>query len=202
MRFGYLALIGLVSHGMPSRTAKIDELRVTEGAVHPVGHWLEIDEPKVRAVLRGRSLADVTLHFQYLGATDRDVPLQSGEMRRQVALKLRAADGCNVVYASWRFAPKPGVVVQVKSNPARHESGECGNGGYQTVRPQQVSAMPGISLDAEHLFRAAIDGRRLQVWIDGGVVWSGELPPEAFSFDGPVGVRTDNARIRFELRTP
>jgi hypothetical protein len=33
-------------------------------------------------------------------------------------------------------------------------------------------------------------------------VWSGTLSKEAFGFDGPVGMRSDNGEFDFELRIP
>ena len=47
---------------------------------------------------------------------------------------------------------------------------------------------------------AAIRGRRLHVSTDGQESWVGELPVAAFQFDGPVGVRSDNADFSAALR--
>jgi hypothetical protein len=38
--------------------------------------------------------------------------------------------------------------------------------------------------------------------VDGQRVWEGLLPPEALGLKGPVGLRTDNARGRFEVLVP
>ena len=41
----------------------------------------------------------------------------------------------------------------------------------------------------------------MRVSVDGTVVWEGDLGPEALTFDGPVGVRTDNGRFEFQFLT-
>jgi hypothetical protein len=40
----------------------------------------------------------------------------------------------------------------------------------------------------------------LKVFVDNSVVWEGSVGPDALAFDGPVGIRSDNARLRIELR--
>jgi hypothetical protein len=39
----------------------------------------------------------------------------------------------------------------------------------------------------------------LEVFADGELVWQGELGPDALSFEGPVGMRTDNGRFELEF---
>ncbi|HSP77813.1 MAG TPA: hypothetical protein VLQ93_04755, partial [Myxococcaceae bacterium] len=113
-----------------SRVAR-KRIRVTLGELEPgVEGRLRITKPKVRAVVPAARARVAELRFTYLGATREVAPLRSGELRRQVGLKLRAQDGCNVVYVMWRIAPKAGVVVSVKHNPGKHRHAECGNGGY------------------------------------------------------------------------
>jgi hypothetical protein len=46
---------------------------------------------------------------------------------------------------------------------------------------------------------AALRGDRLEVRVDGAVVWDGRVPPEALELRGPPGLRSDNARFDFEL---
>ncbi len=194
-------------------------LKVTQGKLEPLANGrLVIEEPKVRAVLastpsrekpKARALVSsakreveaqvAELRFTYLGATREQVPLASGEMRRQIGLKLRARDGCNVVYVMWRIQPKPGLVVSVKNNPGMHRSDDCGNGGYQTVKPSNKSAVPELEPGQSHTLRAELQGAELKVRVDGKAVWEGTLPPEALTFDGPVGLRTDNGRFQVEL---
>jgi len=68
--------------------------------------------------------------------------LGSGELRHQFGLKLRAQDACNLVYAMWRIEPESKLVVSVKTNPGEHSSAECGNRGYQNIKPRRSSPVP------------------------------------------------------------
>jgi hypothetical protein len=51
----------------------------------------------------------------------------------------------------------------------------------------------------EHVLAAAIDGRRLRVWADGGLAWEGELDDEVLASVGPAGMRSDNGRFEVAL---
>lgn len=222
------SLLGLLASPMPPGRAmkKPDEpltaeqLKVTEGKLKPLpGGRLRIEDPKVRAVVSssegpkaqglmsaakarpeaGTEARVAELRFTYLGATAEQKPLQSGEMRRQLGLKLRAQDGCNVVYVMWRIEPKAGLVVSMKHNPGMHRSDDCGNSGYQTVKPRSKTDVPVLEPGASHILRAELEGTALKVKVDGEPVWEGTLPAEALSFDGPVGLRSDNGRFDVEL---
>jgi len=186
----------------PLTRVSLQQLRATEGALAPgpKGRWL-VEVPKMRAVVPASTSPMAELRFTYLGPTEVLQALASGELRRQVGLKLRAQDGCNVVYVMWRLAPKPGLVVSIKSNPRQHTSAACGNRGYTIVRPRQREPVPLIARGASHVLRADLDGSSLRVHVDGTLVWEGRLPPEALAFDGPVGLRTDNGRFELELFT-
>lgn len=222
------SLLGLLASPVPPGRAmkKPDEpvaperMKVTEGKLKPLsGGRLRIEDPKVRAVVSsnegpkvqalmaparaetGTEARVAELRFTYLGATAEQKPLQSGEMRRQVGLKLRAQDGCNVVYVMWRIEPKAGLVVSMKHNPGMHRSDDCGNNGYQTVKPRSKAAVPVLEPGASHTLRAELEGTELKVKVDGEPVWEGSLPAEALTFDGPVGLRSDNGRFDVELRS-
>ena len=182
-----------------SRVA-LGDLHVTEGRVMPApGGSLRIEDPKVRAVVRRQGGSIAELRFSYLGPSTEQLPLSSGEMRSQIGLKLRAEDGCNLLYAMWRIAPKPGVVVSVKRNPGQHSSGDCGNGGYTNLRPRQGSKVPPFETGARHVLRAEQHGDDLLVLVDGLRAWEGTLPSEALSLQGPAGFRSDNGRFDLEL---
>jgi hypothetical protein len=177
-------------------------LRATQGALKSkAGGQLRVESPKMRAVASGSTGPVTELRSTYMGPTEEQQPLASGELRRQLGLKLRARDGCNVVYVMWRLAPKPGLVVSLKRNPGQSTSAECGNRGYSTVRPERQARVPKLKSGEAHVLRAELDGRALRVRVDGASVWEGELPAEALTFDGPPGVRTDNARVELELLT-
>jgi hypothetical protein len=178
----------------------LEDLRVTEGKLLPgPDSVLRIEEPKVRAVARRPGGPVAELRFTYFGPSSREEPLSSGEMRRQIGLKLRAEDGCNVLYAMWRMAPKPGLVVSLKRNPGQHSSGDCGASGYTNLRPRRGSPAPALEPGVHHSLRAEQRGNDLIVLLDGAPAWEGALPPEALSLQGPSGLRSDNGRFEVEL---
>jgi len=39
------------------------------------------------------------------------------------------------------------------------------------------------------------------VLVDNSLVWDGLLGQDAFAFDGPVGIRSDNVRLQMQIRT-
>ncbi|ADO71794.1 conserved uncharacterized protein [Stigmatella aurantiaca DW4/3-1] len=180
--------------------ASARQLHVTQGTVNagPDGR-LTVEESKVRAVLPGLDATAAELRFKYLGPTRVQKTLASGELRQQLGLKLRARDGCNVVYVMWRIRPQAGLVVSVKSNPTAHTSADCGNRGYTRVRADQEAPVPELVPGTSHTLHAAWEGQALHVHVDGALAWKGTLPPEAFGFEGPVGLRTDNGRFELEL---
>lgn len=190
---------GVSAPGLSS--VRPSDLCVTRGSVEalPSGR-LSLDQPAVRAVLTGVISQRAELRFSYRGPTAEVSALGSGRLRRQIGLKLRAQDSCNVVYVMWRIDPEPGLVVSVKANPGQHAHAECGTGGYHTVKPRRAAAVQRPEEGSWHSLRADLDSDALEVLVDGAVVWEGALGEGALSFDGPVGVRTDNGRFEIELR--
>ena len=171
-------------------------LCVTKGAIADAA----IAEPTVRAVVPGSHGDAVQLTFTYGGRSARARALASGQLRRQVGLKLRAANGCNLVYVMWRLDPHPRLEVSVKYNPGMRTHAECGANGYIKVRPAHAAPPPGLAEGASHVLRAEIRGDALYAWIDGQLAWRGELPDEARALAGPAGLRTDNVHLpRIEL---
>src|SRR5262249_16626549 len=86
-----------------------DDLCVTNGAVSMLpGGRLAINTPSSRAVVRAvENAADqvAEIRFRYRGPTQISKRLASGELRRQIGLKLRAEDTCNLIYAMWHIEP-------------------------------------------------------------------------------------------------
>ena len=180
-----------------------NRLCVTEGALEtlPDGR-LSVGIAKLRAVLTALGPQRIEARFTYLGPTAEIAPLRSGAVREQFGLKLRAADGCNLVYAMWRLAPQPSLTVSVKSNPGLHASSACGTSGYRTVKAQRLAPVETPQIGTTHRLAAALDGAALRVLIDGRPVWEGELSSEALAVDGPVGIRSDNVRLDLMLFAP
>ena len=176
------------------------KLCVTEGKIEGQGDkTLSVSVPKMRAFVTGPTLQEVEAHFTYLGPTKKSSPLASGELRRQFGLKLRAQDGCNLVYAMWRIEPKTELVVSVKNNPGMAQSSECDAHGYHNIKPTQESDVPDVKRGRHYTLRAIIDGAKMRVYANNNQVWEGDLGAEARGINGPVGVRTDNGRFDFEL---
>lgn len=179
-----------------------DRLCVTMGAA-AVG--AKVTEPTMRAVALGSSgdAASLSLVFHGNSATTRE--LASGESRRQLGLKLRAQDGCNLIYVMWRLDPKPAVTVQLKRNPGMRTHKECGANGYTRLKPSRIpagtpgslTAVPALSPGESHTLRAEISHDELLAWIDDLLVWRGPLPSDARDLSGPAGLRSDN--VSFDL---
>ena len=179
-----------------------DMLCVTEGELSPAPqNQLAVNVPKMRAYVNAETAADAEVRFTYLGATAKDIPLGSGEMRRQFGLKLLAQDACNLLYVMWRFEPESKVVVSFKSNPGQHTSAECRNRGYTNIKARHSSKVPPMATGSTHTLQASLTGQDLQVVADGMAVWVGSVGFEASQLRGPVGVRSDNARLNFTLQT-
>jgi hypothetical protein len=202
--FGFMFVLSISAH-FPANLAPVSRasLCITEGSIEEVpGHRLAVAVPKMRAYLNASTPQEIEAQFTYLGSTGKEAPLGSGEIRRQFGLKLRAQDACNLVYAMWRIAPESKLVVSIKSNPGQHTSAECGNRGYRNIKPQRSHPVPALQSGAIHNLRAQMNGDSLTVFVDNVPVWEGPLGPEVLSFDGPVGIRSDNAHLEFELRAP
>jgi hypothetical protein len=175
-------------------------LCVTEGAVEELpGGRLSVNVSKMRAYVNSYTQPVAEVRFTYLGSTPNESPLASGEMRRQFGLKLRAQDACNLVYAMWRIEPESKLVVSVKSNPGQHTSAECSNHGYQNIKPRHSSPVPALRSGDTHNLRADMNGAEMRVFADSSLVWEGSVGP--LDFDGPVGIRSDNARLQIQLET-
>ncbi len=177
-----------------------DALDVTLGALEARSEGYLVESPKMRAVAPGRASDVAELSFTYLGPTRDEAPLASGELRRQVGLKLRAQDSCNVLYVMWRIAPVPSLIVSVKENRGRSRHAECGTHGYRNVLPRWKAPVSLLVPGDSHRLRAEADGLELRVSVDGRPVWEGRVFDQAPSFDGPVGVRTDNGRFLLQLK--
>jgi hypothetical protein len=205
----YLTMSGssLGQAAQPSSTAPLritrDRLCVTNGAV-TLGKegWLAIETPSARAVVRDVSTRAAEIRFRYLGPTAAAKPLASGELRRQIGLKLRAQDTCNLLYVMWHIEPNPRIAVAIKRNPGKHTHAQCGARGYVPLKGEKTRGLPPFVSSETHSLLAELRDDRLSVLADGQLVWEGSLGPLVSEFDGPVGLRTDNGRFEFEMFTP
>lgn len=162
---------------------------------------LMVSTKEMRATLKSRTEQNVTVNFTYLGPTQEVSRLGNGEVRSQFGIKLRAQDTCNIVYIMWHFAPDQKLAVSVKRNPGQRTHEECLDRGYINNIKPRVSAQPRpVHPDQPHAFSAWMKGSLLTVTADGSVVWEGNLGPVALEFDGPVGLRSDNAHVVFDFQ--
>jgi hypothetical protein len=154
---------------------------------------VRVRAPQTRGLIAGSAGERATLRFVHRGATEGQARLGSGEVRQQLALKLRARDTCNVLYASWRLSPTVAIVVSEKANPNRTRHDQCGNGGYRTLRPTWSQPPPVPRAGGVHELSARIDGGELRVSVDGQLVWRGSVAPVPSSAP-PLGsgLRSDN----------
>lgn len=197
-------ILALVATGCGSKT--LDAAPAAARELHPIAHEQlcvtkgaidrgAVTEPTMRAFARGSDGDAAQLRFTFRGDSDTGRQLASGQLRRQLGLKLRAQDGCNVVYVMWRLDPRPELEVSIKSNPGKRTHAECGAEGYTKVRPVAKVAAPEVG--KTYTLRAEITGDELTAWIDGKVAWHGTLPDAARDLRGPAGLRSDN--VRFDL---
>jgi hypothetical protein len=176
------------------------DLCITEGAIAeaPRGQ-LAVNVPKMRAYIQTWTQPAIEARFTYLGSTGNEARLGSGELRRQFGLKLRAQDACNLVYAMWRIEPESKLVVSIKTNLGQHTSAECANRGYRNIKPAHGKPVPALRPGQSHTLRAEMNRDHLTVFADNQLVWEGSVGPEALTFDGPVGIRSDNAKLELHL---
>jgi len=198
---GYFSSAQTVTPALPGPPwIRIDreQLCVTNGVVSSLTDGqLAIDTPSSRAVVRVATAQTAEIRFHYLGPSESSKPLASGELRRQIGLKLRAQDTCNLVYAMWHIEPDSRIAVSVKRNPGKRTHEECGARGYLNIRPGRSVSIPQVRPGEQHTLRAELRGSDLTLVADGHIVWEGTLGNRVSEFDGPVGLRTDNARFQF-----
>ena len=194
------ALAGSVSGANELEHVPAARWCVTRGRIQPMPDGkAQIVDPKVRAVAPRSDGNAAELRFVYHGPSATMAPLASGELRRQIGLKLRAENGCNLLYVMWRIAPQSRIVVSFKSNPGKRTHRECGARGYHNLKSVAGVQPPPLAPGGAHVLRAALTGRELRVWADGALAWQGDVPAAALKLTGPVGLRSDNGRFEAEL---
>jgi hypothetical protein len=99
----------------------------------------------------------------------------------------------------WHIEPGQGLEASVKSNPGQSAHAQCGDRGYVFLKPTSARAVRAIRTGEPHTLEAAIVGRELRIRADGELSWVAPLPAEAFAFNGPVGIRSDNGDFDVQL---
>jgi hypothetical protein len=165
---------------------------VTDGEITGNASDYHVGTAEMRATIKDSQGSMLITTFRYRGATKSVSKLADGEVRHQFGLALRAQDICNRVYIMLHFDTDE-VFVQVKRNPGETTHEQCGDNGYTTVASWRVSP---IVQNQSYYLSAKITGHAIAVNTEGSthVV---ALPLTAFSFDGPAGIRSDNAVLDF-----
>lgn len=192
---------------VPAPTPAPGVLRVTE-FVGLSAHKLKeispgliaIRDAEIRVDAGTTPRAGAQIAFTYRGPTAQVIALGDGTIRRQLGLWLRGKNTCNKVYAMWHESPTRGIHVSVKSNPGMSTHEQCRDRGYiNNIRATSAREVPAFKVGERHVLAARIEGQVLRVTVDGTLAWEGTLPPAAFAFDGPPGIRSDNVSFDFEL---
>ena len=155
----------------------------------------------MRAEVVGATADRVELRFRYLGPTTTSVPLGSGDLRRQFGVKLRVQDTCNVLYVMWHIEPSQNLAVSVKHNEGQARHKQCRDGGYTNLSPTIVGPVLKVEISVPHPLRAEIEDQRLTVLVDDQLTWEGSVGELGRTLHGPVGIRSDNGRFKFEVAT-
>ena len=183
------------------------DLDVTSGKVRPLrSGLLEIDHNSVRAVQKGRWAQNGKIRFESRGQTAELKPFKSGIVKEQIGLKLRAMNGCNLVYVMWTLAPKEEITVRIKENPGKTESDDCENDGYTLLNtyrvPKKKSARNGRTSRLQADFVSKGHKHHVRVYVDNVRVLQVRIPHSfVATVNGPVGLRSDNGRFRLRLWT-
>jgi hypothetical protein len=194
-----LLLAASASTAQPqSAPVDLDQVCVTLGEIRTTTDGrLEIDSDASRAVSRQGDDDYAGLVFEYLGPSRTESKLASGNVKRQLGLKLQAEDSCNVVYVMWPVDGGP-LEVSSKVNPGKVSHAECGVKGYVLSEARHKKPVAPIVVGQPRRLEARVENRVLQVLIDGEVVWSGDAGRRTGNLFGYSGLRTDNVHIRFK----
>jgi hypothetical protein len=180
--------------------ARHRDFKVSDGKIDKApGDRLIVGSKEMRATLKRTGPSQkVTINLTYLGPTSEVSHLGDGEVRHQFGIKLKAQDTCNLVYVMWNF-DKQKIIVSVKLNPGQRTHEDCLDRGYIRVKPRLSVPPPAVVVDQPHTLSADLEGQELTVTADGTMIWQGTLIPAALDLKGPVGLRSDNARVIFDF---
>lgn len=152
-----VALAELCACAFPSPKVRVraSELRIESGRIEELSSSaLALRHPCIRATAGSSRGSEAEIAFVYRGPSRDAEPLASGEVRRQVGLKLRAKNSCNVLYVMWHLAPTSGVYASVKSNPGKSDHSQCGDRGYINLVPHWRRELPAIKEGELHTLLA------------------------------------------------
>lgn len=174
---------------------------VSDGKIQAAAkHRLLVSTKEMRATLKFTTEQTATVKFTYLGPTKEVSRFARGEVRSQLGIKLRAQNDCNAIYVIWHFAPDPRIAVSVQRNPGKRTRAECLDRGFiNNLKPRLSDSPPPVEPNQPHVLTATMSDSDLTVTADNKMVWWGNLGPAALALRGPVGLRSDNARLLFDF---
>lgn len=193
---------------VPRQALQVTAGTITRSLAPPrfdVGTNLQTRTAITRATERDRGLhaRHARLRFRLNGESATTVTSGSGTVLRQIGLKLRSNDPCNLLYVMWRTQPNSAIVVSVKRNPGQTTSAQCGNRGYTSLATIAVPPDPPDSHPIRELRVTMFPSGGslvLRVFRDGTQVYAKTLGPALVgALDGPVGIRSDNGDYTFQL---
>jgi len=197
-----LALV-IATAAVPTGNAQVrpGDFDVTDGKIESAaGKRLKVATREMRATLKFTTEQSATVKFTYLGPTKEVAHSGSRQVLSQFGIRLRAHDDCNAVYVMWHFAPDQKIAVSVKRNPGKRTYAECLDHGYiNNIKPRIADPTQPVAVNQPHVLTASMSGSDLTVTADNKLVWWGDLGAVALAFSGPVGLRSDNARVLFDL---
>jgi hypothetical protein len=204
------AALATAASAAPSKWVGVGKSRLpaTEGKLVSAGPraTLGTKSPAMRAVALdgGMHARHARLWFRYRGESETTEPLGSGIVRRQIGLKLRAQDPCNLIYVMWRTYPDDAIAVLAKRNPGQTTSKQCGNRGYADIATIPLSAARASDAAAHRLevrTRVKASGDLVLAIVTDGRLLRRVVVPAALAggLDGPIGVRSDNGDYLFRL---
>jgi len=182
------------------------DLKVTRGKVQETSAgFLTVNGPKERAQLKQGKHQHAVLRFRYKAPSAKVSRLASGGVVRQIGLKLRTKNTCNLLYVMWRIDPNEHIFVILKRNPRKPTHKQCGASGYRTIAIMSLSHLQITAKDHQtHTLSARLvtqtDGYLLSVAVNDCELWSGTIDSDLLNeINGPVGFRSDNGNFCFKL---
>jgi hypothetical protein len=163
------------------------QLKTTNGVI-----GYSVETPTSRADIPSHSGEYLEVKIRYLGPTDQKELFADGTYQEQVGIKLRSANGCNVIYVMRRIAPNPSISVSIKSNPGLVSV--CGDKGYTMIK--SIPVLP-PKLFSEFVLNATIVNNEIRVLLDNKEIIKAKIPD---TIKGDAGIRTDNTKIIFTYK--
>ena len=197
-----LGMVALATFSTATAQTKAvqSDFDVSDGKIDKAaGDRLIVGSKEMRATLNKGASQKVTVNFTYLGPTSEVSHLGNGDVRHQFGIKLKAQDICNLIYVMWNFDAQK-IAVSVKLNPGQRTHEDCLDRGYiNNIKPRVSALPPSVRAEQPHSLSANLQGQELTVKADGRIVWQGMLVPVVLEFQGPVGLRSDNAHVVFDF---